>query len=86
MLHGLDFTVKQGETIALVGESGSGKTTILNMLIGFILPSGGQLMLDGKDMKGLNLRTYRRFLSVVPQTRYCLPERCGKILPMVWNM
>ena len=67
VLHGLDFTVKQGETIALVGESGSGKTTILNMLIGFILPSGGQLMLDGKDMKGLNLRTYRRFLSVVPQ-------------------
>ena len=68
VLHGLDFTVKQGETIALVGESGSGKTTILNMLIGFILRSGGQLMLDGKDMKGLNLRTYRRFLSVVPQT------------------
>lgn len=68
VLHGLGFTVKQGETIALVGESGSGKTTILNMLIGFILPSGGQLMLDGKDMKGLNLRTYRRFLSVVPQT------------------
>ena len=68
VLHGLDFTVKQGETIALVGESGSGKTTILNMLIGFILPSGGQLILDGKDMKGLNLRTYRRFLSVVPQT------------------
>lgn len=68
VLHGLDFTVKQGETIALVGESGSGKTTILNMLIGFILPYGGQLMLDGKDMKGLNLRTYRRFLSVVPQT------------------
>lgn len=68
VLHGLNFTVKQGETIALVGESGSGKTTILNMLIGFILPSGGQLMLDGKDMKGLNLRTYRRFLSVVPQT------------------
>lgn len=68
VLHGLDFTVKQGETIALVGESGSGKTTILNMLIGFILPSGGQLMLDGKDMKGMNLRTYRRFLSVVPQT------------------
>lgn len=68
VIHGLDFTVKQGETIALVGESGSGKTTILNMLIGFILPSGGQLMLDGKDMKGLNLRTYRRFLSVVPQT------------------
>ena len=51
-----------------MGESGSGKTTILNMLIGFILPSGGQLLLDGKDMKGLNLRTYRRFLSVVPQT------------------
>ena len=68
VLKNFSLKVNKNETIALVGESGSGKTTILNMLIGFILPSGGQLMLDGKDMKGLNLRTYRRFLSVVPQT------------------
>ena len=51
-----------------MGESGSGKTTILNLLIGFILPSKGELLIDGKDIKGLNLRSYRRFISVVPQT------------------
>lgn len=68
MLSGLELSVRQGETIALVGESGSGKTTILNLLIGFILPSKGELLIDGKDIKGLNLRSYRRFISVVPQT------------------
>ena len=68
VLSGLELSVRQGETIALVGESGSGKTTILNLLIGFILPSKGELLIDGKDIKGLNLRSYRRFISVVPQT------------------
>ncbi|MBS5282464.1 MAG: ABC transporter ATP-binding protein [Clostridiales bacterium] len=68
VLKDLNLTVRQGETIALVGESGSGKTTILNMLIGFILPTKGELLLDGKRIQTLNLRTYRRFISVVPQT------------------
>lgn len=68
VLSGLELSVRQGETIALVGESGSGKTTILNLLIGFILPSKGELLIDGKDIKRLNLRSYRRFISVVPQT------------------
>lgn len=60
--------MKQGETIALVGESGAGKTTLLNLLIGFITPSDGRLTIDGKDVNELDLRSYRRFISVVPQT------------------
>jgi ATP-binding cassette subfamily B protein len=64
-----DFTldVAPGETIALVGASGAGKSTVLNLVIGFIRPTSGRLLLDGADMNGLDLRTYRRFLSVVPQ-------------------
>ncbi|MGP4111892.1 ABC transporter ATP-binding protein [Streptomyces sp. 4N509B] len=64
-----DFTlhVPPGETIALVGASGAGKSTILNLLIGFIRPPSGRILLDGTDMATLDLRTYRRFLSVVPQ-------------------
>ncbi|MEV7978749.1 ABC transporter ATP-binding protein [Streptomyces sp. NPDC086519] len=59
--------VVPGETVALVGASGAGKSTVLNLVIGFIRPTSGRLLLDGVDMSGLDLRTYRRFVSVVPQ-------------------
>ncbi|WEH38184.1 ABC transporter ATP-binding protein [Streptomyces sp. AM 2-1-1] len=64
-----DFTLsaRPGETVALVGASGAGKSTVLNLLIGFIRPVSGRILLDGRDMATLDLRTYRRFLSVVPQ-------------------
>lgn len=64
-----DFTldVAPGETVALVGASGAGKSTVLNLVIGFIRPTSGRLLLDGADMNALDLRTYRRFLSVVQQ-------------------
>ncbi|WP_234538519.1 ABC transporter ATP-binding protein [Streptomyces shenzhenensis] len=59
--------VVPGETVALVGASGAGKSTVLNLVIGFIRPTSGRLLLDGVDMSRLDLRTYRRFVSVVPQ-------------------
>ncbi|GAA5031791.1 ABC transporter ATP-binding protein [Streptomyces siamensis] len=64
-----DFTlsVAPGETVALVGASGAGKSTVLNLVIGFVRPGSGRLLLDGTDMSTLDLRTYRRFVSVVPQ-------------------
>lgn len=64
---GLDLHVRAGETVALVGPSGSGKTTVLNLVIGFLQPTGGRILLDGADMAGLDLRQYRRHLAVVPQ-------------------
>lgn len=68
VLTDFSLTVKAGETIAFVGESGSGKTTILNLLIGFMTPSDGCLQIDGIDINDINLKTYRRFISVVSQT------------------
>ncbi|XUL93496.1 ABC transporter ATP-binding protein [Streptomyces galilaeus] len=66
-VHDFTLTVAPGETVALVGASGAGKSTVLNLVIGFIRPTVGQLLLDGTDMNTLDLRTYRRFVSVVPQ-------------------
>ncbi|RKN40131.1 ABC transporter ATP-binding protein [Streptomyces hoynatensis] len=63
----IDLSVAPGETIALVGASGAGKSTVLNLVIGFIRPTGGRLLLDGRDMAELDLRSFRRHLSVVPQ-------------------
>ena len=68
MLNHLNLHVKQGETIALVGESGAGKSTVLNLVIGFHLADGGKVLLDGNDMRKIDLRTYRKHLAVVPQT------------------
>ena len=68
VLNHLNLHVKQGETIALVGESGAGKSTVLNLVIGFHLADGGKVLLDGNDMRKIDLRTYRKHLAVVPQT------------------
>jgi ATP-binding cassette subfamily B protein len=64
---GFDLDVRAGETIALVGGSGAGKSTVLNLVIGFLRPTEGRILLDGTDMERLDLRSYRTFLSVVPQ-------------------
>ncbi|WP_415814028.1 ABC transporter ATP-binding protein, partial [Deinococcus marmoris] len=66
-VENLNLEVRSGETIALVGPSGAGKSTVINLLIGFLRPGSGQILLDGQDMAGLDLRTYRQHLSVVPQ-------------------
>jgi ATP-binding cassette subfamily B protein len=66
-LSKVNLTVQPGETIAFVGPSGAGKSTLLNLLLGFIRPTGGQILLDGVDMDQIDLRSYRAFLSVVPQ-------------------
>ncbi len=67
ILKGLNLTVNKGETIALVGESGARKTTILNLVIGFNLADSGQVLLDGRNMNEIDLRSYRKHLAVVPQ-------------------
>jgi ATP-binding cassette subfamily B protein len=66
-VHNFNLHIQPGETIALVGPSGAGKSTILNLAIGFIRPTSGKLFLDGQDMDALDLRSYRQFVSVVPQ-------------------
>jgi ATP-binding cassette, subfamily B, bacterial len=68
ILHDINIEVKQGETVAFVGESGSGKSTILNLLIGFIQPTDGRILLDGHDMSSIDLRSFRHHLAVVPQS------------------
>ena len=67
VLNGINLKINKGETIALVGESGSGKSTIVSLVTGFYKPTSGEILIDGKNIEQINLHSYRRFLSVVPQ-------------------
>ena len=66
-LNHITFSASPGKMVALVGPSGSGKSTLINLVIGFLRPSQGSICIDGADNKDLDLRTVRKFLSVVPQ-------------------
>ncbi|MFE5409064.1 ABC transporter ATP-binding protein [Microbacterium sp. NPDC056569] len=66
-VHDVSLDITPGETVAFVGSSGSGKSTMLNLVLGFVRPSSGRILLDGVDMQQLDLRTVRQSVSVVPQ-------------------
>ena len=67
VLEGLNLKVNPGETVALVGESGSGKSTVINLVIGFNKATKGEVMIDGKNINDIDLRSYRKMISIVPQ-------------------
>jgi len=72
-LDRLSLHVPPGISVAVVGASGSGKSTLMSMILGFHRPSSGRILLDGRDMNALDLRSYRRFLAVVSQDTLLFP-------------
>src|SRR3954469_14214447 len=50
VLNGVDFEVREGETVALLGPSGTGKSVLLKTIIGLIKPDQGEIYVDGKDV------------------------------------
>jgi len=70
VLKGVSFHSEAGTTTALVGSSGSGKSTILSLVLNFIQPTTGSIQIDGKDLKDVKLRDYRRHLGVVLQDNF----------------
>mgnify|MGYP001602340719 FL=1 len=66
-LQNVSFVVEPGETIAIVGESGSGKTTLANLLVRASDPTAGQILIDGQDLRVLDLQNFRSKVGVVEQ-------------------
>lgn len=66
-VHGLNFAVKPGETIAIVGPSGAGKTTVFALLQRFYDPQSGQVLVDGVDIRDADPAEVRGRIAVVPQ-------------------
>lgn len=60
-LHNVNFSVEQGEYVAIMGESGSGKTTLLNIMAALDTPTGGKVYLKGRDLSGVKEREIAAF-------------------------
>jgi ATP-binding cassette, subfamily B, bacterial len=66
-LSDIDFTVRGGQTVALVGRSGAGKSTLIDLLSRFYDPQEGAILLNGRDLRDLRLKSYRGLIGMVQQ-------------------
>ena len=67
ILKGINLQVPKNKSVAFVGESGSGKTTLVNVITGLLKVNGGQVMIDGCDIKQLNRKSYQRRIGYITQ-------------------
>jgi phospholipid/cholesterol/gamma-HCH transport system ATP-binding protein len=65
VLDGVDFTVQDGETVALLGPSGCGKSVLLKHVVGLIRQDAGTVLVDGQDVAHLNRKTLRGLRSTI---------------------
>ncbi len=70
VLSGIDLHVRAGETVAVVGRTGSGKTTLINLVPRIYDPSGGQVLVDGVDVREMDLDRLRSAVGYVPQETF----------------
>lgn len=64
---GINLNIYRGETVAFVGSTGSGKTTLVDLIVGLLKPSGGSIVVDGTPLTAANMVNWRAALAYVPQ-------------------
>jgi ATP-binding cassette subfamily B protein len=69
-LSGVRLRIPAGQTVAFVGETGAGKSTLVKLVARFYDPTGGAVLVDGMDLRELEMAEYRGRLGVVPQEPY----------------
>ncbi|MFF3844620.1 ABC transporter ATP-binding protein [Streptomyces sp. NPDC002328] len=72
-LTGIELRIPAGQTVAFVGETGAGKSTLVKLVARFYDPTSGRVLVDGTDLRSLDLTSYRHRLGVVPQEAYLFP-------------
>lgn len=73
----LSFTLRSGETLGIVGRTGSGKSTLLNLVMRQVDPDSGKIMVNGENLREINLDAYRRNSGVVPQEVFLFSDTIG---------
>ncbi|MFA5118510.1 MAG: ABC transporter ATP-binding protein [Candidatus Omnitrophota bacterium] len=67
ILKDINLKVKKGEVLAIVGPSGSGKTTLVDLIPRFYDPKSGRVLIDGFDLRDVNIKSLRKLISIVTQ-------------------
>ncbi|MDI1336951.1 MAG: ABC transporter ATP-binding protein [Lacunisphaera sp.] len=67
VLHGISFTAEPGQTVALVGHTGSGKSSIINLVAKFYLPTRGEVLIDGQEIRSITGHSLHRQTGMVQQ-------------------
>ncbi len=70
VLDDVSFRIKPGETLAIVGETGAGKSTVVKLLSRFYDPTGGEVRVDGQDLRAVRGSSLRRYMGVVLQDTF----------------
>jgi ATP-binding cassette subfamily B protein len=70
VVHDLSFSVEPGRVVAVVGYTGAGKSSVAKLLGRIYDPDGGRVVVDGFDLRDLDLTSYRRRLGIVPQDAF----------------
>jgi ATP-binding cassette subfamily B protein/subfamily B ATP-binding cassette protein MsbA len=73
VLRGVSIEASPGETVALVGATGAGKTTIAGLVARFFDPISGRVLLDGKDLRNIRLKSLRKHVAMVLQEPFLFP-------------
>ena len=70
VLHDINFTAEPGQTVALVGHTGSGKSSIVNLVSKFYLPTTGEILVDGREIRSITGRSLHRQMGMVQQQNF----------------
>lgn len=70
VLRGLNLKILPGEVVAILGSTGSGKSSLINLIPRFFDVTGGQVLVDGQDVRDLQLADLRRHIGIVPQETF----------------
>lgn len=69
-LNDIDLLIEKGSTVALVGPSGAGKSSIADLLVGLYEPSQGRVLIDGQDLRAIDLASWQQHIGVVSQDTF----------------
>lgn len=67
VLNGLDLTIRTGQRVGFVGATGSGKSTLIDLIMGLLRPSAGEMLVDGVTLTETNMRQWQSRIAHVPQ-------------------
>ena len=78
ILHDIDLTINPGETVAIAGRTGAGKSSLTSLIARFYEVNGGEVLVDGHDVKSVTQKSLRDKIGIVPQDPYLFSGTVGE--------